>query len=178
MEYSDTKGSGASPFKKMRERRGSPSRMTADTIDCSSGAQLGLPRNASESVRILISDPLLSIMYSNVLSLSATEKAMRLPLGEMAGPPTIRECAPLRQISRVVPCVTDHIPCLSPCQDRYKRRLGPRRGVALFAETSERPPAAGAAARSSVMGMRQRLVRALAIVATRRALPALAASDV
>ena len=177
MEYSDTRGSGESPFRKMRVSRGSPSRTTADTTDCPSGAQAGLPRNASESARTLTCEPSLSIMYSSVLPLSSTEKAIRRPSGATAGPPTIRECA-LLQISRVVPRVSDQMPCLSPRHDMYKRKSAPSRGVTPFAATGDGPPAAVAAVLSPVSAMCQTLVRSLAMVATRRAPSALAASDV
>jgi hypothetical protein len=60
-------------FRKMRVRRGSPSRITAITTDCPSGAQAGLPRNASESARSLICEPSVSIMYNRVLLPSSTE---------------------------------------------------------------------------------------------------------
>ena len=43
--------SGESPFKKIRVKCGSPSRITADTTDCPSGDQNGLTRNAGGPAR-------------------------------------------------------------------------------------------------------------------------------
>src|SRR5271168_103862 len=177
MEYSDTRESGESPFRKMRVRRGSPSRTTADTMDWPSGAQAGLPCNLSESARTLTCVPSLSIMYNSVLPLSSTEKAMRRPSGEEAGPPTTRDC-PLLQTSRWVPCVSDQIPCLSPRHDTYNIKSGPSRGATPFVKTSDGALAVVPAVLSSVRDMRQILARELAIVAARRMPLAEAASDV
>src|SRR6516162_460851 len=107
---------------------------------------------------------------------SRAAKATVLRSGDSAGEPMMRACG-LLQISRVAPGCSDQRPSRPTCPDTYKRRSGPNRGVEPFAATSEGPDAVAAA--PSVPGdRRQRLVRGVAIVVTRREPSALAASDV
>src|SRR5579863_10169535 len=176
MEYSDDRGSGASPFRKMRVRRGSPSRIAADTTDCPSGAQAGSPLRASESPRTLTCEPSLSIMYNCVRPLSSTEKATRRPSGAIDGPPMMRNCT-LLQISRAAPCASDQMPCFSPRHDTYKRKSVPNRGATPFVKTSDGSLVGVAVGLSFMSDVRHILVWGLAIVATRWPPSAVAPSD-
>jgi len=124
-----------------------------------------------------IASPSLSIMYSSVSAVVFNRESDTSPLWCNGRPSNIRECA-LLQISRVVPRVKrpNALPFPSP---RYvQKKVRTSRGVTPFAATGDGPPAAVAAVLSPVSAMCQTLVRSLAIVATRRAPSALAASDV